>query len=806
MKKNISINISGIIFHIEEDGYDKLKEYLETIHRYFSSYDDSSEIIADIENRIAEIFLSKLKDGIQVITIEDVEALMATMGGIKDFKEVEVEEEPEPEPQESEAEGSGTYQQTETKRLYRDEKRKILGGVLSGIAHYFSIDSLWTRLIFIVLFFGVWFFPSVPALMAIAYVVLWIIIPGTYELEDQKKVKKMFRDPDDKVFGGVSSGIAAYFGIDVIIVRLLFIVLALFGGSGLILYVILWIILPEARTITDKMEMQGEPVTLKNIETNIKKSLKVEEGEESVWMKILLFPFRLIATFVNFLSKALGPIAVFLIEAIRVIFGVLLVIIAISMTLALLITGGAALGIFTGTYFVDFVDFPLELIRQDLPVLPLIAGFFAWLIPQIFLVILGVSVITKKLILNAKIGWSMFAVWLISLVVLVLTIPPIVGRYSRDGVHTEVKRYDLAGKTAVLNLKQIGLEDYDVTTLKLRGHEDSVYRLEQRFEARGKSRMDAIENAKMVTYNVVLDDSVLTFDSNIQFSDEAKFRGQKLDMILYIPYNQTFMMDEDLRYIIRSTIYTNGYRVSQMEGNTWMFTEDGLQCLTCTSEKSSSSTRRSSIPDNGDRISFDFEGFQSVDIGSIFNTEILAGSDWDVVVSGRDSDLEDVIAKVTNGELNINFKKDISKWDRNRKEVRVYITMPELASLDLSGAAKGRIFGFDQHHMDVSLSGASVTEMDVNLTEANIELAGVSRLTLSGNGENLEATVSGASNLDAEDFMVDYAVVNVSGASKARVHVNKELEIDASGGSSVRYSGEPMIRSDRSSGSSIIKE
>jgi phage shock protein PspC (stress-responsive transcriptional regulator) len=616
----------------------------------------------------------------------------------------------------------------------------------------------------------------------------------------------MFRDPDDKVFGGVSSGIAAYFGIDVIIVRLLFVVLALFGGSGLILYIILWIILPEARTITDKMEMQGEPVTLKNIETNIKKSLKVEEGEESVWMKILLFPFRLIATFVTFLSKALGPIAIFLIEAIRVIFGVLLVIIAISMTLALLITRVAALGIFTGTYFVDYVDFPLELIRQDFPVLPLIAGFFAWLIPQIFLVILGVSVITKKLILNAKIGWSMFAIWLISIVVMVLTIPPIIGRYSRDGVHTEVKRYDLAGKTAVLNLEQIGLEDYDVTTLKLRGHEDSVYRLEQRFEARGKSRKDAIDNAKMVTYNVVLDDSVFTFDSNIQFSDEAKFRGQKLDMILYIPYNQTFMMDEDLQYILRSTIYSNGYRVSQMEGNTWMFTDDGLQCLTCTSEKSSSRRSRSYESDNGDHLSFDFQGFQSVDVGSIFNTEILAGSDWDVVVSGRDRDLEDVVVKVTNGELNINFKKDISKWDRNRKEVKVHIIMPELESLDLSGAAKGKISGFDQHHMEVNLSGASVTEMDVNLTEANIKLAGVSRLNLSGNGESLEATVSGASNLDAEDFMVDYANVNVSGASKARVHVNKELEIDASGGSSVRYSGDPMIKSDRSSGSSIIKE
>jgi hypothetical protein len=67
MKKNISINISGIIFHIEEDGYDQLKAYLESINRYFSTFDDSLEIIADIETRIAELFLSKLKEGKQVI-------------------------------------------------------------------------------------------------------------------------------------------------------------------------------------------------------------------------------------------------------------------------------------------------------------------------------------------------------------------------------------------------------------------------------------------------------------------------------------------------------------------------------------------------------------------------------------------------------------------------------------------------------------------------------------------------------------------------------------------------------------------
>lgn len=85
MKKNINITISGIIFHIEEDGYDKLKEYLDNIHRYFATYNNSSEVIADIENRIAEIFLYKLKDGVQIINMEDMETLIANRERIIDL-------------------------------------------------------------------------------------------------------------------------------------------------------------------------------------------------------------------------------------------------------------------------------------------------------------------------------------------------------------------------------------------------------------------------------------------------------------------------------------------------------------------------------------------------------------------------------------------------------------------------------------------------------------------------------------------------------------------------------------------------
>src|SRR5215207_3094854 len=92
MKKNISINISGIIFHIEEDGYDTLRKYLDSINNYFGSFEDSSEILADIESRIAEIFLSRLNDGKQVVTAEDVQTLISTMGNVNDFKAAEEQE------------------------------------------------------------------------------------------------------------------------------------------------------------------------------------------------------------------------------------------------------------------------------------------------------------------------------------------------------------------------------------------------------------------------------------------------------------------------------------------------------------------------------------------------------------------------------------------------------------------------------------------------------------------------------------------------------------------------------------------
>ena len=235
MKKNISINISGIIFHIEEDGYDILRKYLDSINAYFSSFEDNSEILADIESRIAELFLSKLSEGKQVITKEDVDSLMHTMGSVSDFKAAEEQEgagSPAP-TQRTQEHGSTSGHATSSKRLFRDQKRKILGGVCAGLAHYFNIDPVWPRLLFALLVLG-----SYGGLLLV-YIILWILLPASAELEEEADVKKMFRNPDKKVIGGVASGVAVFFGIDVTLVRVLFVVFTFVGGLGFLTYIIL---------------------------------------------------------------------------------------------------------------------------------------------------------------------------------------------------------------------------------------------------------------------------------------------------------------------------------------------------------------------------------------------------------------------------------------------------------------------------------------------------------------------------------------------------------------------------------------
>lgn len=296
MKKVININFQGQVIPIEETAYEMLQNYVASLRTYFAQEEGRDEIINDIESRIAELFGEQLKKGAACITDAEVTRIMNNMGRPEDFAAADEGAAPKGNSQSSSQPGNsntgysgsaGPFPPFEHKRLYRDEQDKIIGGVASGLANYMNIDPSIVRIIFALLaIFG--------GSGILVYIVFWIVLPSRSLVTNVRK--RLYRDPDDRVIAGVGGGLAKYFDINPAIPRLIFAApfilgivssvlgsifspfpgfIGSFGGGTLTLaYIILWIVLPVARTASEKLEMRGEKVDLNSIRDTIVNDLE----------------------------------------------------------------------------------------------------------------------------------------------------------------------------------------------------------------------------------------------------------------------------------------------------------------------------------------------------------------------------------------------------------------------------------------------------------------------------------------------------------------------------------------------------
>ena len=322
MKKTLNINIGSRVFNIDEDAYDLLSKYLESIKTYFKKIEIDEDIFEDIENRISEKFNSK-SESRQSLNLNDVDSIIEQMGTLDDFKEAyddfEINE-PKKQSQES-------SKKENKKRIYRNSSDKVIAGVASGLANYFGLDPIIFRLIFIAsLFTGFGF---------IAYLIFWIGIPEN-ESGRINENKRLYRDGDNKILGGVAFGLANYFGVDPAIIRILFIVSLFIGGFGLLAYLILWISIPEAKTVGEKMNMKGYTLTLENIEKFIKEKLPQNDGKENIFVKIILLPFRVIGPIFLGNIAIIIPILRILISFILLVFSIVVIVFLVVFTLGAL--------------------------------------------------------------------------------------------------------------------------------------------------------------------------------------------------------------------------------------------------------------------------------------------------------------------------------------------------------------------------------------------------------------------------------------------------------------------------------------
>ena len=236
MKKIVTINISGIKFHIDEDAFYTLNNYVNNIKSYFTNSEAHKEIISDIESGIAKILQPKINNQKQSITIEDVNEVISVMGEPEKIAETRG----------GNMKNKNSFHDTDTyKRLYRDPNNKILGGVCGGIGAYFDIDPIWLRISLLI-------FPLI-----LVYIILWIIVPLGNVNDNQfsnevRQHKKLYRNPDNKILGGVCGGIGAYFNIDPVFIRITLLIFPL-----ILVYIILWIAVPLADSDIKKSEMYG---------------------------------------------------------------------------------------------------------------------------------------------------------------------------------------------------------------------------------------------------------------------------------------------------------------------------------------------------------------------------------------------------------------------------------------------------------------------------------------------------------------------------------------------------------------------
>lgn len=797
MKKTLSINIAGIIFHIEEDAFATLDAYIKSIHAYFENFEGSKEIIADIEARIAEKFWGIREDEkTEAISLEHVNALIASLGTVADFQALESEEDKK---ENSSSQTHSTHSEKSIphqKVFRRDLSRKMIGGVASGLARYLHADPIWVRLCMIVGFFGLIPLFHVANVIFWAYVICWIAIPGEINLEEDKSFRKFYRDPEKKVIGGVISGFAAYTGWDLGLLRVLAVLSVLFFGTGIVAYLVMLIIAPEAKTLTDKMEMTGEPITLENIENNIKKNFqKEDEVEESALTRILLVPFRLIAAFFG----AFKGFFIALRWIVQIAFGIILTAFGLGSIIALITFSSVGFsGLDHGQVQIAFGEaIPLYLLANDLPSWTYLAFIAAILPILVSIIISGVSLLANRKFYNRTYKYIATTLCIIGWVGLFVALPTVGRNFSRTASINQVKDISIPSKPFVFDIKKesqesiwekmLGsrelvdeiLDDEDMhdynregftrTQITIEGYSGTTIQVIEFSKSNGKDRIDAEKNARSIKYDYSIQNDKITFDSHFGITNQ-KFRNQRMRVKVLIPFGQSFGMTRDFASYIENEIhggYFNDSTGDLFVGSLWNFTpEKGLTCINrepIEDKEESFHEDRSSSDEVGVNfsISKDLENFQSIEA---LNTEgasirIVPGDKYMIRFEGNDKPSFVTEAKVFNGVL---------KLDKVQSGVQIEIQSPKLSKVELGGNARTEIKGFNQAKLEVVLHNFHSVSID-----------GTTDLLIASSDQNSE--------LIAPNLVAQKAIVSLKDQSKMDLQVIKSISGNKSMDANLSY-------------------
>ena len=604
MKKIININLSGRVIPIEDSAYERLQQYIDSLRKYFAHEEGRDEIINDIESRIAELMNEKIRKGSAAVTDNDISEIIASMGTIEDFEAVESEQTGGTGNNKSNGNSASASDSYNTRkkqnRLYRDSGDKMIGGVCSGIAYYLNTDPAIVRILFAIVTFGGF------GLGFIAYIALWILLPPK-DLDDFVG-KRLYRNPDDKVFAGVAGGLAAYFGRSGTSIRLLFaaplllnIVFGVFSwpffhegsfvpnivfgsltGTFILTYIVLWIVLPEANSEYQKMEMRGEKVDVNRIRQNVREGVdnmkermkawgnEVKESAEKMSARAQEYSNTKTKNFSSEVRDAAKRGGRGLGHIIGVLFKAFFLFIAGSIAFALFI--GLIAVLIGGISVWPLKNFLLDGFWQNTFAwgtlilflgVPLI-GFIIWLLRRIMRVRSH----------NNYLGWTFGGLWALGWVSASLFVASMVSDFRMSNYRTpatplaitqpangrmiiQVNEPEIhySGSIPWMDIDGKGIDiTRDTLTLanvKLRVERSSndQYKVEVKKYSRGTTHADAEAKAQQTRFNISYTDSILDVGSGYALSSNTKYRGQEVIVVIYVPVGKKIRFDETVNKI-----------------------------------------------------------------------------------------------------------------------------------------------------------------------------------------------------------------------------------------------------------------
>jgi phage shock protein PspC (stress-responsive transcriptional regulator) len=530
MNKTIIININGIVFHIEEDAYEVLRNYMTDVQRHFANEEDSMEITTDIENRIAEMFTEILNhEARQVIVTPDVTTVISQMGTIEDFETTEAEQ----------------------KSTYND--------------HQTFTNN-----------------------------------------------RKLFRDPDDHLLGGVCAGIANYFDVDTVWIRLAFAIAVIFGGTGFMAYIILWIIVPKATSRADRMAMKGERLDLKGFAKNFEEEVKnVHHSLSNARNHARPFIYKVR----DFVGDFLEHFKYFL-EGAGKLFLKLIGIVILLVCFSILIAAITAISVITATGHDVFHLFPFSIINYGYSHVIYFSAFATVAIPLLAIILLTLRAIFNSNVLGRSTSYTMLILWIVAVSLLGYYSSKVAAQFKEEASFSQTLNLKVAANnTYYLKLNdikylskedsiQLNINDRFKGKIILNDNDDdgddnrhydkpqnvniSIEKsdvaqpvLVESFSARGNSYQNALLNSRNTTYYFNQQDSVLTFDRTLKVPFNDLWRNQEIKLTLKVPENARIVIDKKMeKYLDNISLYdcnmTN--KKEDAQTTTFIMTNNGLQC------------------------------------------------------------------------------------------------------------------------------------------------------------------------------------------------------------------------------------